>query len=417
MTRKTLPEKGREWPELEAMMADMAKADVNWRAGRVPLYVFHAKDSVADINKRAFMTYFTENALGAGRAFHSVKRMEDDILDFALNLFHAPETAAGSMTTGGSESIFLAMKACRDWTRANRPGVTKPNVVASYSVHLAFEKAAHVMDIEMRRTPQADDFRADPKAMEAAIDDQTMMIVGSAPSFPQGVIDPIAELGELAQRHNNLWLHVDACVGGYFAPFARMAGYDIPDFDFAVPGVTSMSADLHKFGYTAKPASTVFYRDADKHQHQYFDFDNWPSGRMVTYGVTGTRPAGGVAAAWAVMHHLGVEGYVETARQVLELAREYREGISAIQGLRVYGKPHLSIVNYGSDTIDNGAIADAMTARDWLIGRTKEPMGMHLMLSNLHEQSKEAYLTDLAAAVEEVRGRNAPASSTEVAYA
>ena len=250
--RKSLPAHSSPWSVLEPTMEAMSKSDIDWRKGRSPMYVFYTTDSVYEVATKAFMKYFTENGLGNAKAFLGVGQMERDILDMGLSLFHAPDTGVGTMSTGGTESLLLAVKTCRDWTRAHRPEVTKPNIVAPMSVHPAFDKAAHLMDIEIRRTPLAGDCRADPKAMAAAIDAQTMMLVGSAPCFPHGVIDPIAELSAIGLERN-LWLHVDACVGGYLAPFARKLGYPVPEFDFGLAGVWSMSADLHKFGHCPKP--------------------------------------------------------------------------------------------------------------------------------------------------------------------
>lgn len=413
--RNRLPATGREWAQLDRELTEMARGDADWRHGRTPLYVFYANDAVARIARNAYLKFFSENALGGKRAFHSIKRMEDEIIDMALDLLQAPDGACGAMTTGGSESIFLAVKACRDWSRANRTGLTRPNLVVPYSAHPAFNKAGAAMDIEIRRQPVGPDLRADVAALAAAIDDQTIMLVGSAPCFPHGVIDPIAELGQLAGARG-LWLHVDACVGGYFAPFARMLGYPIPDFDFAVPGVTSISADLHKFGYAAKPASTVFYRDPDRFQHQLFDFDQWPNGRFVTATLAGTRPGGAIAAAWAVMNYLGRQGYLEVAERCLKMVRGYIDGIDAIEGLQVWGKPDLSIISFGSDVLDIYAVAERMQSRGWLPGLVRAPRAMHLMLSLLHEPVQAEYLEHLRTAVAEVRAGLAGGEQMRASY-
>ena len=264
--------------------------------------------------------FFTENALGGKRAFHGLKKMEDDIVSMGLSLFHAPDDAAGFFTTGGSESIISAVLACRDFGRRQSGRADKRgNIVLPYSAHPAFTKAARLMDIELRRIPVAANYRADVAAMSRAIDADTMMLVGSAPCFSYGTIDPIVDLGRLAQERG-VWLHVDACVGGYIAPFAAKAGYPIPTFDFAVPGVTSISADLHKFGFCPKPASTVFYRSADRAACQPFEMDDWPGGKFATATLVGTRPGGAVAGAWATLQGMGEQGYVSTARQIMELA-------------------------------------------------------------------------------------------------
>lgn len=416
MMRKTLPTAGRSQAAILDDMRAMKRSDSDWQHGRVPLFVFKATDELYEMGRSAFFEFFSENALGGRRAFPSVKRMEDEVVEMALGLFNAPDDGQGFMSTGGTESIVQAMQTCRDWTRKQRkqPNL-RGNIVTATSVHPGFNKGGRLMDIEVRRAPVAADFRADPAAIEALIDDETIMIVGSAPCFPYGCIDPIAELGALAEQRG-LWLHVDACVGGYFAPFAKMIGRDIPDFDFSVPGVSSISADLHKFGFAPKPASTVFYRNADKAQHHSFDFADWPNGRFTTPTIIGTRPAGGVAAAWATFEFLGLEGYKRIARDLMAFVDAYKDGIRDIRGLRILGNPHLSIVAYGSDEFDIFRVAEVMQAKGWLPGLVQQPKAIHRMMSMIHAPALEEYLTDVRAAVGVVRQESAGSSSIKATY-
>jgi len=414
--RTTLPEKGRSRGDVLAQMRALKAGDADWQHGRVPLFVFKATDELSEVGRDAFMEFFTENALGGKRAFPSVKKMEDAVVDMALSLFHAPEDAVGFMSTGGTESIIQAVQTCRDWNRKRRGDAKhRGNIVAAHSVHPAFDKGAKLMDLEVRRVPVGADFRADPAAMEAAIDADTIMLVGSAPCFPYGVIDPIADLAAVARRRD-VWLHVDACVGGYLAPFAKQIGRDIPDFDFAVPGVASMSADLHKFGFCPKPASTVFYRDADKARHHSFDFSDWPNGRFLTGTLVGTRPAGGVAGAWATFQYLGQEGYREIAKKLMGFIDDYRRGLEGIEGLRVVGNPHLSIVAFTADDVDVFRVAEAMEKRGWLPGLLQQPKAIHRMLSLIQAPSLDEYLADLKAALAAVRGEGRAAAKLQATY-
>jgi sphinganine-1-phosphate aldolase len=414
--RKTLPARGRPQGAVLDELRAMKSGDSDWQGGRVPLFVFKATDELYETGRAAFMEYFTENALGGRRAFPSVKRMEDEVVEMALSLFNAPDDAQGFMTTGGTESIIQAVQTCRDWTRAQRKEPhLRGNIVAAYSAHPAFDKGAKLMDLEVRRAPVGPDLRADPAAIEALIDDQTMMIVGSAPSFPYGCIDPISELGLLAERRG-LWLHVDACVGGYLAPFVKMIGRDIPTFDFAIPGVSSLSADLHKFGFTPKPASTVFYRTADKAEHHSFDFSGWPNGRFLTSTIVGTRPAGGIAAAWANFEFLGIDGYKQIARDLMTFIDTYKAGIREIRSLDILGDPHLSIVAYGSSEVDVFRVAEVMQAKGWVPGLVQQPKAIHRMMSMLHAPSLDAYLSDVRAAVGVVRQESGGASSIKASY-
>ncbi|MBS0411821.1 MAG: aspartate aminotransferase family protein, partial [Proteobacteria bacterium] len=284
------------------------------------------------------------------------------------------------------------------------------NVVLPRSAHLAFDKAAALMEIEVRRTALRD-LLADPAAMDAAADDHTIMIVGSAPCFPYGLIDPIAELGALAQARN-LWLHVDACVGGYAAPFVRMNGGDIPAFDFAVAGVSSMSADLHKYGFCAKGASTVLFRSQDLWKRMVFDFRDWPGGRMVTPTLAGTRPGGAIAAAYAVMNYLGVEGYRARHKQVTD-ARETIEAGLRQRGYQVMGRPKLGLIAYaGMPSVP--ALWAKLRERGWFTSTTSEPPGLHLMLSPVHAEVAQTYLDDLDWATKELGA--APAGGEAARY-
>jgi len=410
--RVKLPAQGRASSDILAELRDMKGGDVDWKGGRAPLYVFKATDEVYEVGRAAFMEYFSENALGARRAFPSVKRMEDEIVEMALDLFHAPDDAQGFMSTGGTESIILAVQTCRDWSRAKRgDAMHRGNIVGAETLHPAFNKGAKLMDLEVRRAPLGPDLRMDVAAVESLIDDDTIMIVGSAPNFPFGIIDPIVELGAVAERRG-VWLHVDACVGGYLAPFVKMAGRKVPEFDFAVPAVASLSADLHKFGFCPKPASTVFYRDADKAKHHMFDADVWPNGRFLTTTIVGTRPAGGVAGSWATMQFLGREGYTRLATKLMDFVDAYQAGIRATDGLKIHGAPDLSIVSFGSDELDIFRVAELMGEKGWLPGLTQKPKGIHRMMSMFHEPVLNDYLDDLRAAVGVVR--QAPAGEAGV---
>ncbi len=380
-------------------MAAMGGGDVDWRHGRAAVYVFNAGEDIERVQKAAYTLYMAENGLGAA-AFPSLKAMEDSVIGYGLSLLHAPDDAAGNITSGGTDSITMAMKAARDYARQVR-GVQGPlNLVLPRSAHLAFDKAAALMEIEVRRTPLKD-LLADPAAIDAAADDKTLMIVGSAPCFPYGLIDPIAELGKLAQARD-LWLHVDACVGGYAAPFVRMNGGDIPAFDFEVPGVSSMSADLHKYGFCAKGASTVLFRSQDLQKWMPFDFRDWPGGRMVTPTLAGTRPGGAIAAAYAVMSYLGVEGYRARHKQVTD-ARETIEAGVRERGYSVQGKPQLGLIAY-SGMPSAPALWMKLRERGWFTSTTSDPPGLHLMLSPVHAGVAQTYLDDLDWAAKELGG-------------
>ena len=291
-----------------------------------------------------------------------------------------------------------------------------PQVVAPYSAHPAFNKAAHYLGLDVKRVPVGPDHRANAERMADAIEDRTIMLVGSAPQFAHGVIDPISDLAQLALEHD-LWLHVDACVGGFIAPFARALGRPIPPFDFSVPGVSSMSADLHKYGFTAKGASTFLLADQANRKHQVFEFDDWSRGHYSSPTIPGTRPGGPIAAAWAVLNYLGWDGYVRIAGELFEAVDQLKDGIRAIDGLSIVGDPPLTILTYTSEDYDIFAVAEAMTRRGWFITRSADPRAIHMgMLTLTHVPIVDQYLSDLQNSVEEAKTGTVEITDETITY-
>ena len=413
--RTSLPAKGQSWDELQRRMSDMGKNDVDWRHGKASVYVFHSGDDVMQVAHDAYGMYIAENGLGPG-AFPSLKQMESEVVNMALSVQNAPDSSAGSMTSGGSESILLAIKACRDSRAANAPVAGTPEIVAPYTVHPAFDKGAHLMGLKVVRVACADNYRADTAAMAEAITPNTIMLVGSAPCFPYGLIDPIDELSQLALDHN-LWLHVDACVGGYLNPFMRAVAKaeldaEIEPYDFNLPGVTSMSLDLHKYGYAAKGASTVLYRDKSLRDAQIFNVDVWPCGQMFTPTLAGTRPGGAIAAAWAVMNYLGQEGYQARAVQIKAAREQLIQGCKDL-GLEIFGQPKLSIVGFGSRNDDILAVGEGLYEDGWFSSRLKNPDGIQVMISPEHHKTMANYLKAIEKNLQDVRtGRRKRISGT-----
>ena len=401
--RKTLPKQGRSWEDIEQEMLRFRDDDVDWRRGRMPFQVWYGGDDLFDIQIKGYTMFMQENGGGAGRAFMSLKYMEDGIIDFAAGLFNGPD-AVGHITSGGSESIFVAMKAARDWAREKYPQIKKPQVVIPFSGHPTFNRAAEYLGLSITRIPVGDDLRADVEAMARAIGPNTIALIGSAVCFPYGVIDPIGELSAVA-KERGLWLHVDACVSGYTAPFCKELGYPIPDFDFSVPGVMSMSADLHKYGFCAKGTSTVLYRNPEFEKFQPFVFDQWPLGRFSNPNVASSRPGGSISSAWALMNYLGYDGYLKLNDRLMKMRQRYMDGINAIDGVRINGSPHSLIITYSavSDEVDMSAVADELGKREWYVGRLRQPPGILIGLSLPHEAVVDEYLGHLADAVAQVK--------------
>ncbi len=407
-TGKRLAEKGLARQEVLTRMQQMRNEDARWKEGKTWSLVYFAGEEVSQLVAEAYTSFMAENGLSP-IAFPSLRKFEAEVLAIAAELFNKPD-AAGTMTSGGSESVLMAVKTARDHAKATR-GVTEPELVIPVTAHPAFEKAAHYFGLKPVRIPLAADYRVDVAKMREAINENTALVVGSAPAYPHGIIDPIEEIAALAQEKGVL-CHVDACLGGFLLPFARKLGHPIPEFDFRVPGVTSISADLHKYGFAAKGASVVMYRDAEIRRHQFFTYANWPGGLYASPSMTGTRPGGAIAAAWAVLKYMGEEGYLKVAGGILESSRRLREGIAAIPGLKLIGQPNLSVFAFESDEVNVYALGDAMEARGWKLDRQQIPPSLHLMVTPAHEKIVEPFLADLRACTESLqRGEPAPDGS------
>lgn len=388
-----LPEKGKPQDEIMRLMQEARAMDVDWRGGKVAAYVFYAGEDILQLSKQAFMEFFCENALDP-TAFPSLGRFEAEVVGMVGKLLHC-ESAAGNVSSGGTESILLAVKTARDLARAARPDLKEPEIVMPVTAHAAYNKAAYYFDLKPVRTPLGDDLRPDIAALRAAVTDKTALMVGSAPEYSYGMIDPIAEMAAIAQERD-ICFHVDCCMGGFVLPFMDKLGYPVPPFDFSVPGVTSISADIHKYGFAAKGASAILYRDPNFFLQQITHFDGWPSGFYLSPTTAGTRPGGPLAAAWAVLNYLGEEGYIKLVERIMRTTRALQDGINSIPGLEIVGKPDMSLFSYTSRTLDIYAIADEMESRGWWVSRLAEPHAIHLTVTPAHEASPQDYLNDLA---------------------
>jgi glutamate/tyrosine decarboxylase-like PLP-dependent enzyme len=395
------PSKGRAKEDILSEMKAVQQNDVRWRQGRAFSLVFPAGPDIDELLKEAYTLFFSENGLNP-TAFPSLRKFETEVVAMAASLLGGDEQTAGNMTSGGTESILMAVKTARDWGRLHKPLAQPAEMVLPVTAHPAFDKASHYFGVKAVRVPVRADFRADVAAIQQAVTPQTVLIVGSAPSYPQGVVDPIAGLARVAQE-NGCLCHVDACVGGFMLPFVRRLGYAVPDFDFRVPGVTSISADLHKYGYAAKGASVILYRSAELRRCQFFVATGWPGGIYPSPSMTGTRPGGAIAAAWAVLNYLGEEGYLEIAAAVMEAARRIREGITAIPGLRVLSDPEMSVMAIASGRLNIYAVGDEMTLRGWHLDRQQFPPSLHLTVHYGHTGVVEEFLRDLSDSVAAVR--------------
>lgn len=396
-----LPPTGLPKEQILAAMQAARQRDVDWQHGKVFSLVFDAGDEVNALAKEAYTLFFSENGLNP-TAFPSLRRFEAEVVAMVGELLGGQGQTAGNMTSGGTESILMAVLAAREWARVHRPHVRQPEMVLPRTAHPAFDKAAHYFGVKAVHTPVREDFRADPAAVRRALTPNTVLVVGSAPAYPHGVVDPIAELAQIAQERGIL-CHVDACVGGMMLPFVRWLGYPVPPFDFSVPGVTSISVDLHKYGYAAKGASVILYRSKALRRHQLFATTEWPGGIYASPTMAGTRPGGAIAAAWAVLNFLGEAGYLRIADVVMRTTQQFRDAVHAVAGLQVLSNPEMSVMAIASDRDNIYEIGDELAARGWHLDRQQFPPSLHLTINYVHRHSAQRFFLDLAEATIAVR--------------
>lgn len=398
-----IPERGIGREEVHAKLAKAREADTDFRTGRVFGYTYDAGREAERVSKEAYMAFLSENMLDP-RVFPSLRRFEIEVVSMCREHLRGGPEVVGTFTSGGTESVLLAVKTARDYFRRIKPEIREPEMVLPVSAHAAFHKAAHYFDVKV--VPVGIDpvtYEADLEAVKKAIGPNTILLVGSAPQFAHGVVDPIRELGQLALEHG-LLLHVDACIGGFLLPWVRKLGRHVPDFDFAVPGVTSISMDLHKYAFCAKGASILLMRDKALREHQYFACAEWPGYGVVNSTIQSTKSGGPVAAAWATLHHIGEDGYLELARRTMDATDRLLAGVESVPGLKVMGKPVASIVAFTTDDaaaepFDVFDLADEMKLRKWLVGPQLaygvSKANIHLTIGPTHDAIVDEFVRDL----------------------
>ena len=377
---------------------ELRSLDPDVHAGRLFGLVYPSgREDIEQLIHAVYERYLFSNALNPLR-FAAQASMEREVIAMAGDLVHrgATEHHGGAMTSGGTESLLMSMLVNRE--RARAKGVERPQILAPLSAHPAYAKAAHYFDMEFVPIPLDGSYRADIAQARQLMTDRTCVVVASAYSYPHGIMDPVEDLAALAHEHG-VGCHVDACIGGFVLPFMEMLGRDVPPWDFRVQGVTEISMDVHKYGYVPKGASVVLHRDDDWLWYQTFFYDQWGSGLYATPAIAGARAAAPIVAAWAVMKHLGVEGYKEIVSELLATVSYFREGMAAIGGIEIVGEPIGPLLALRSDTVDLYAVADVLDERGWHLNRNTEPYGLHLMLSPAHRDVIDELLGDLSFAM------------------
>nr|XP_019014579.1 sphinganine-1-phosphate aldolase [Kwoniella pini CBS 10737]OCF53360.1 sphinganine-1-phosphate aldolase [Kwoniella pini CBS 10737] len=395
---RKLPEQGRskDWLESEwDNLKKLERGDVN--AGRVSGAVYHGGDELNEIINQAMAKFVVSNPLHPD-VFPGVRKMESEVVSIVLNLFNGPN-GAGTTTSGGTESILMAVKTYRDWAKATK-GINRPEMVIPSTAHAAFWKASQYFKIKLHVIP-VDEIsrRADVKAMKRAINPNTIMLVGSAPNYPDGAIDPIPALAALARRHD-IGLHVDCCLGSFILPFMEKAGFglDIEPFDFRVKGVTSISCDTHKYAFCPKGSSVIMYHSPELRRYQYYIMTDWEGGVYASPSMAGSRPGSILAGAWAVLNYIGEDGYTQSCREIITASRTFIQGLKErfSEDLFVLGDPKACVVAFGSKTINVYAVGDGMSKRGWhLSALGGEIGGLHMAFTRLSAQKVDKLLDDL----------------------
>ncbi|MCK4701385.1 MAG: aspartate aminotransferase family protein [Bacteroidales bacterium] len=395
------PEKGIPPEEVLSQIKRRKSSDAEWKNGKMFGFVYHPDDNISRVIQEVHNLYFFENPINP-TFFNSIIHFENETVSMVSDLLNGDKQVVGNVTSGGTESIFLAVKVARDRARKEHPEISKPEIIVPASAHPAFFKAAHFLDVSPVALQLRDDLRVDISLLPTTITKNTILIVGSAPSYPHGVVDPIEEMGRIA-KENDILFHVDACLGGFMLPFAERLGYAIPVFDFRVEGVTSISADIHKYGYGAKGASIILYRNAGLRRKQFFVHASWPGGLFGSPTLLGTKSGGPSVAAWTVLKLLGQNGYLEVTKRTLEATRQIQKGINAINGLKVVSNPEMSVFAFTSEQNDIYRIGDCLGAKGWYLDRILSPNGLHLNVTWSNLNNIEAFLADLEISVVEIR--------------
>jgi glutamate/tyrosine decarboxylase-like PLP-dependent enzyme len=395
--------------ELGAMAGE---EDLMANAGRVSRSIYHGGHDHYRFLTEAYGLFAHANVLQRDM-YPSATKLEGEIVAMTASLLHGGAVAAhhpgdevcGVVTFGGTESLINPMLVYRERGRVEK-GITAPEVIIPVTAHVALQKAAHMLGITLLQAPVRDDWLADVGWIREHVTPNTVAIVGSAGNYPHGLIDPIEEMSDLAIEHD-LGFHVDGCMGGFILPWAERLGYPIPTFDFRLPGVTSISADTHKFGYALKGTSVLLYRNSALRRYEYFSYPDWPGGIYMSPGLSGSRSGGVVAAAWAAMLSLGEQGYLEIAERIFATAATILSGIAAIPELEIFGDPTFIIAFRGRD-IDIFHVDDFLISKGWRLNALQLPPGLHFCVTrpNTADGVAEAFLADLTEAVEYAKRPN-----------
>ncbi|CUS23726.1 LAQU0S11e02872g1_1 [Lachancea quebecensis] len=368
--------------ELDLSQKVLAHSD--WEGGKVSGAVYHGGQELIHLQSQAFEKYCVANQLHPD-VFPAVRKMESEVVSMILKMFNAPEdTGCGTTTSGGTESLLLACLSAKMYALRHK-SISKPEIIVPLTAHAAFDKAAYYFGMKLRHAPlDPKSFKVDLKRVRRLINSNTVLIVGSAPNFPHGIVDDIEGLGELAERYQ-IPLHVDCCLGSFVIAFMEKAGFeDIPAFDFRVPGVTSISCDTHKYGFAPKGSSVIMYRNRELRMNQYYLLSDWVGGLYGSPTLAGSRPGALVVGCWATMLRMGEKGYINSCKEIISAARELKRFIrQKLPQVCVIGDPLCSVVSFTSDQIDVHELSDKLAKQGWHLSALQNPPALHLAVTRL----------------------------------
>ena len=393
MSKDKIPKTGINEKDLFEYMENSMHSDIDWRSGKTFGAVYYPGDKYSKAISNAYIKYMHENAFDP-QLFSSILTMENELVQQTASLFSSNQKLFGNLTSGGTESIFLSVLSARNWSNKQKT-IKNPEVILSSSAHPAFLKAMNFLRIKPVIVPTKKDFNLNLNGFKEAINQNTILLVASAPAYPTGMIDPISELSNLALE-NKLLLHVDACIGGFLLSYLKKCNYNIPLFDFNLDGVSSLSVDLHKYAYAPKGSSVLLYRNDELRKQQFSVYPNWEGGIYGSTSFLGTKPGGIVAASWFALNHIGENGYIELTQKTMSATKVIYDFIQKSEHLSLIGNPIMSLIAFHSEKYDIYHIADELSNLGWYIGRLQNPRGIHLVVSQIHaDGAAENFIADL----------------------
>ena len=393
MSNDKIPKTGIDEKDLFEYMENSMYSDIDWRSGKTFGAVYYPGEKYSIAISNAYIKYMHENAFDP-QLFSSILTMENELVQQTASLFSSNQKIFGNLTSGGTESIFLSLLSARNWSNKYKT-IKNPEVILSSSAHPAFLKAMNFLKIKPVIVPTNNDFNLNFNGFKEAINQNTILLVASAPAYPTGMIDPISELSILALE-NKLLLHVDACIGGFLLSYLKKCNYNIPPFDFNLDGVSSLSVDLHKYAYAPKGSSVLLYRNDELRKQQFSVYPNWEGGIYGSTSFLGTKPGGIVAASWFALNHIGENGYIELTQKTMSATKVIYDFIQKSEHLSLIGNPIMSLIAFHSEKYDIYHIADELSNLGWYIGRLQNPRGIHLVVSQIHaDGAAENFIADL----------------------